>query len=112
MSHLDKSYFLGPEFAKNSSIPDSVADLLSLAADHGLYNVVGIELGELLDKYLGLLKTFLKVYVQIHSAPGSVDVNVRQDAAARFRSGAKIISNEIDEQVASFIDYLARTIEG
>lgn len=111
MSEMDRSYFLSPEFAKDSSTPGLIADLLSLASDNGLYNVVGIELGQLLDKYRGLVQLFANVYGQISSAPGAVDKNVRQDAAARFHYGAKVIANDINEQVSIFIGYLSDLIE-
>ena len=111
MSEMDRSYFLSPEYAKDSSTPGLIADLLTLASDNGLYNVVGIELGQLLDKYRGLVQLFANVSGQFSSAPGAVDKNVRQDAAARFRRSAKVLSDEIDEQVSTFINYLSDLIE-
>ena len=112
MDKFDASYFLGPEYQRDSSLMHHLADLLVLAQSEGLLDVVDTELFLIIAEYIKLLGAFADVRKGLSlNGVNSVDADVRKRAADDFRKKAAGC-DAIHVQLSRFIDYCAELIAG
>lgn len=86
MDKYDASYFLGPEFQKDSSMLKPLADALVLSQDQCGLDVLKAEFFLVFVEYSNLLRTMAQIRAKYGIVSGQpCDENARKQAAAEFR---------------------------
>ena len=110
MGYKGNPEYITPEFLLHDDTVMHYAELLSLASEHGLYNVVKADLSLLFIEYERLIQHFVVCFDKIASAKPLLDRKSREAIAVQYRRAA-MNGQEITPRVAQFIDYLAGMLE-